>query len=51
MFKRALPCLLLVGSLVRAERVADLLDFADQHLLKKPGTRRFDVLPPREDTP
>lgn len=28
-----------------------LLDFADQKLLGKPGTRRFDVLPPREDTP
>jgi hypothetical protein len=28
-----------------------LLDFADQNLMKKPGTRRFDVLPPAESTP
>lgn len=26
-------------------------DFADQNLLKKPITRRFDVVPPRSDTP
>ncbi|AUX21861.1 uncharacterized protein SOCEGT47_023570 [Sorangium cellulosum] len=28
-----------------------IFDFADQYLLGKPGTRRFDVIPPREDTP
>ncbi|HEY3496259.1 MAG TPA: hypothetical protein VGK73_16280, partial [Polyangiaceae bacterium] len=28
-----------------------VLDFADQYLLKKPGTRRFDELPPPEQTP
>ncbi|WP_437479940.1 hypothetical protein WME75_34575 [Sorangium sp. So ce1014] len=28
-----------------------IFDFADQALLGKPGTRRFDVIPPRGDTP
>ena len=28
-----------------------LLDFADQFLLKKAGTRKFDVLPPADKTP
>lgn len=28
-----------------------LLDFADQYLLKKAGTRKFDVVPPKEKTP
>ncbi|WP_437866989.1 glucuronyl esterase domain-containing protein [Sorangium sp. So ce363] len=28
-----------------------IFDFADQVLLGKPGTRRFDVVPPRKDTP
>jgi len=28
-----------------------LLDFSDQYLLKKAGTRKFDVLPPADKTP
>ncbi|KYG01589.1 hypothetical protein BE21_56430 [Sorangium cellulosum] len=28
-----------------------IFDFANQVLPGKPGTRRFDVVPPREDTP
>ncbi|MGE5786175.1 MAG: hypothetical protein ACM3ZE_16370 [Myxococcales bacterium] len=28
-----------------------ILDFADQYLLGKGGTRRFDVLPPANQTP
>lgn len=39
------------GHGMNAQDWSALLDFADQNLLKKPGTRRFDVLPPREDTP
>lgn len=39
------------GHGMNAEDWSALLDFADQHLLKKPGTRRFDLLPAREATP
>ncbi|MBN1576186.1 MAG: T9SS type A sorting domain-containing protein [Chitinispirillaceae bacterium] len=28
-----------------------LLDFADRKLLNRPGTRKFDVIPPKEQTP
>jgi len=34
-----------------AEDWSALLDFADQFLLKKTGTRKFDVLPPADKTP
>ena len=39
------------GHGMNAQDWSALLDFADQNLLKKPGTRRFDELPPRADTP
>jgi len=28
-----------------------LLDFSDQYLLKKGGTKKFDVIPPADQTP
>jgi hypothetical protein len=28
-----------------------LLDFADQKLLKKAGTRKFDIIPPADKIP
>lgn len=34
-----------------AEDWSALLDFADQYLLKKSGTRKFDVLPPADKLP
>jgi hypothetical protein len=34
-----------------AEDWSALLDFADQFLMKKGGTRKFDVLPPADQTP
>jgi hypothetical protein len=39
------------GHGMNAEDWSALLDFADQKLLQKPGTRKFDVLPPRAATP
>lgn len=36
------------GHGMQAEDWSALLDFADQKLLKKPGTRRFDIIPPAE---
>lgn len=39
------------GHGMNAEDWSALLDFADQKLLKKPGVRTFNVLPPREATP
>jgi hypothetical protein len=34
-----------------AEDWSALMDFADQKMLKKPGTRKFDVIPPADKTP
>jgi hypothetical protein len=34
-----------------AEDWSALMDFADQKLLKKAGTRKFDVIPPKDKTP
>jgi hypothetical protein len=39
------------GHGMQAEDWAALLDFADQNLLKKPGTKKFDVIPPKDKTP
>jgi len=39
------------GHGMTAEDWTALLDFADQKLLMKPGTKRFDVIPPKEKTP
>lgn len=39
------------GHGMNAEDWSALLDFADQYLLKKAGTRKFDVIPPRDKTP
>ncbi len=39
------------GHGMTAEDWSAVLDFADQYLLKKGGTRKFDVLPPADQTP
>jgi hypothetical protein len=39
------------GHGMTSEDWSALLDFADQNLLKKPGTRKFDVIPPAEQLP
>jgi hypothetical protein len=39
------------GHGIQAEDWKALLDFSDQYLLKKAGTRKFDVIPPAEKTP
>ena len=39
------------GHGMQAEDWAALLDFADQKLLKKAGTRKFDVIPPADKIP
>jgi hypothetical protein len=36
---------------MQAEDWSALMDFADQKLLKKAGTRKFDVIPPADKTP
>jgi hypothetical protein len=39
------------GHGMTSEDWSALLDFADQYLMKKGGTRKFDVLPPASQTP
>jgi hypothetical protein len=39
------------GHGITSEDWSAILDFADQYLLKKGGTRKFDVLPPASKTP
>jgi hypothetical protein len=36
---------------ITAENWSAILDFSDQYLLKKAGTRKFDVLPPKDQLP